>query len=200
MPLLRNPWIVIDTETTGLLPRRAALPCEVAAVYLEPEVGRIVSTFTSLIRVPVEDWASYALAVSGITPAEIAAAPTPDAVLAAFGAWAGALPQQGVQLTAFNVPFDRAMLERLWPYEMPWGACLMVSAGRVMRRENAEVMKDRKGSPNLAMAAEYFAVPVEGQAHRALADALRAARLLVALASRREAAASAGQAEPVTIE
>lgn len=180
--------------------RKSALPCEIAAVYLEPEVGRIVSTFTSLVRVPVEDWASHALAISGITPAEIAAAPEPLAVLDAFGAWAAALPQAGVQLTAFNVPFDRAMLERLWPYQMPWGACLMVSAGRVMRRENAEVMKDRRGSPNLAMAADYFAVPVEGTAHRALADALRAARLLVALAARREAGERAGPAEPTAIE
>lgn len=179
MPLLRNPWIVFDTETTGLPVRKDALPCEVAAVYVEPVEGQVVSTFSSLVRVPVYAWSEFALAVSGITPAEIAAAPTPAEVLAAFGAWACALPQEGVRTTAYNVPFDRQMLERLWNFQMPWGPCLMSWARGVMIRDG--VAKGHR----LADAARHFKVDSTGMAHRALADALTAAHVMLALARRR---------------
>lgn len=183
MPLLRSPWLVLDTETTGLPRERWTRPCEAAFVLLDEE-GRTVSEWSSLIRVPCPLAADPALRLTGISREEIEAAPEPDAVIADFEAWRAKHGATTAPLTSFNIGFDRPMLERLWPDLGPWGACVMLIATKVMDRAGALARWDSGEAKwaKLEEAARFFSVSQEQGAHRALADARVAAAILVALA------------------
>ena len=75
MTLLQRRWLVIDTETTGLPREPWTRPCELGAVLLG-EDGEISSEWASLVCVPCPSGADRALALTGITRAEIEAAPS----------------------------------------------------------------------------------------------------------------------------
>lgn len=183
MPLLKRPWLVIDTETTGL-PREAwTRPCELGAVLLGVD-GQITSEWSSLVNVPCPMGADRALELTGITREEIAAAPPPAEVERAFQAWRATQGASDVEITSYNVSFDAPMMARLWPSLGPWGPCVMLTATRVMDRAGA-LHRWESGEPKWAKleeAARFFEVPQEEGAHRALADARVAAKILVALA------------------
>lgn len=191
MPLLKRSWLVIDTETTGLPREPWTRPCELAAVLLDLD-GEIVAEWSSLVNVPCPPAADPALRLTGITREEIAAAPAPEAVEAAFQAWRRAHDAERVEITSFNTGFDAPMMKRLWPELGPWGPCVMLTATAVMDRAGALPRWD-SGEPKWARldeAARFFAVGQEDGAHRALADARVAARILVALARTRAEAKS----------
>ena len=183
MTLLQRRWLVIDTETTGLPREPWTRPCELGAVLLG-EDGEISSEWASLVCVPCPSGADRALALTGITRAEIEAAPSPEAVGRAFQLWRESHGALDVQITSYNVGFDAPMMARLWPDIGPWGPCLMLTATRVMDRAGA-LERWESGEPKWARleeAARFFEVRQEEGAHRALADARVAAKILLALA------------------
>lgn len=188
MALLRSPWLVIDTETTGLPREPWTRPCEIAAVLLDVH-GEPAAEWSSLVCVPCPPGASAALLLTGITREEISAAPPPDAVGEAFSRWRAAHGASEVQITSFNTGFDAPMMKRLWPEVGPWGPCIMLTATGVMGRAGALPLWDT-GAPKWAKleeAARFFGITQDDGAHRAMADARVAAALLVALAKRRAA-------------
>lgn len=186
MSLLRSRWLVIDTETTGLPREPWTRPCELAAVLVDLD-GLLAAEWSSLVRVPCPPGASAALALTGITREEINAAPEPEAVSQAFAAWRADQDAREVQITSFNTGFDAPMMRRLWPDVGPWGHCIMLAATKVMDRANA-LPRWETGEAKWAKleeAARFCGVTQEDGAHRALADARVAARILVELARRR---------------
>lgn len=183
MSVLRRQWLVIDTETTGLPRERWTMPCELGAVLLDLD-GEIAAEWSSLICVPCPPAADPALRLTGITREEIEAAPSPAQAWDAFQAWRAGLGIEDVLVTSYNVGFDRPMMTRLWPLFGPWGPCVMLTATQVMGRAGV-LPRWETGEPKWARleeAARYFEIPQEDGAHRALADARVAARILVALA------------------
>lgn len=190
MSVLRKRWLVIDTETTGLPRAPWAMPCELGVVLLS-EDGEIAGEWASLICVPCPPEAEPALRLTGITREEIEAAPSPNLALERLTAWRAGLGAEAVAVTSYNVGFDRPMMERLWPGFGPWGPCVMLSATGIMGRAGV-LPRWETGEPKWARldeAARYFGIGQEDGAHRALADARVAARILVALARVREASA-----------
>lgn len=181
MSLFRSQLIVLDTETTGFPGQDWAGVCELGAVLLDEE-GNEVSTFSSLCRPPVlDERAANALSINHITMEELLAAPPSDVVAEDFRNFADDL-----YCTAFNVGFDRPMMERMGvkpPWIKGWATCIMLRATKVMGEAGA-LPKWPNGTPKWAKleeAAAYFGVPVVGDAHRALTDARTAAGVAISI-------------------
>ncbi|MDF1628290.1 MAG: 3'-5' exonuclease [Alcanivoracaceae bacterium] len=159
-------YAVIDFETNGLMPGQGGRALEVAAVIVEGD--EIVASWQSLMnpggRVP-----RFITALTGITPAMVRTAPSPDEVMTQVHEFVG-----DATLVAHNASFDR----RFWEYELDL-------CGRLCSSEFlCTVLIGRRlypWAPNhkLATLVELHRIPVEGQHHRALADAAMTAHLFM---------------------
>lgn len=159
-------YAVIDFETNGQMPGHGGRALEVAAVIVED--GVIVDQFASLMnpggRVP-----GFITALTGITPAMVRKAPPPDEVMQAMREFVGTSTP-----VAHNASFDR----RFWEYELDL-------CGTPCQRDFlCTVLIGRRlypWAPNhkLATLVALHRIPIEGQYHRALADAAMTAHLFM---------------------
>lgn len=159
---------VIDFETTGSSPGQGARATEVAIVLLEG--GRVVDEFQSLmnagVRIP-----PFITQLTGITNAMVEQAPPAAEVMARAHRFVGATP-----LVAHNAPFDRGF----WQAELARAGCdaahPFACTVRLSRRLFPEAPNHQLGT-----LARFHQIPSAGRAHRALADALVTAALLLRL-------------------
>lgn len=191
-----TPLIVIDTETTGLVPDEWARVIELGAVLVDQETGDVLSTFESLIRPDIlDERAEPAMTVNNIDPASLRSAPDARTVVGLFDAWRGPHAWRfGILTTAWPVTFDRLMLERTGLGHIEWGECLTRGAAAIMGPAGALRAADPTHyryvpdspwlRPSLAEARVFFGVPVVGTPHRALTDARVAAGIAVAIRRR----------------
>ena len=156
---------VIDFETTGLSPTMGDRATEVAIVLLEN--GQVVDRFQSLMN--AGQWIpSFIEALTGISNAMIANAPTAASVMGDASRFVGSAP-----MVAHNASFDR----RFWDAEL-------ARAGHAATQPFACTMLDSRrlypqaSSHKLGVLVDYHRLPRAGRAHRALADAEMAASLL----------------------
>ncbi len=183
------PILVLDTETTGLLdfPLATVVEVGVAALDLEADpparVREVVAFLVNPGRSYLGPEADEALAINGITRDEIRArgvAPTE----ASSRLHEATRRERPSALAAFGVPFDRTMLARAplgWTTPLPW-VDVMLKAADVMGAEG-KLHRRPDGSwkwPSLKEASEFFGV-VNPHPHRAMADAVTAARVLAAV-------------------
>jgi DNA polymerase III subunit epsilon len=162
LPPIAGPIAVFDVETTGLFPSRHDRVIEVAVVIVGAN-GEIEREFVSLVN-PGRDIGPSS--IHGLTSEDILYAPRfSEIATLLFDAVQGA-----VAIASHNIRFDRQFLEAefmrmgetfpdclsLCTMELGWGG-------------------------NLTKCCHDFGIPVEGEAHHALADARAAARLLLAL-------------------
>lgn len=161
--------IVFDFETTGMSPDMGERAIEIGAVLIES--GRVTDRFQHLmnpgIKIP-----RFIENLTGITNKMIGEADSNAKVMAQFHEFI-----QGRNLVAHNASFDerflRAEFKRI---RKPVGstsiACSMLAARRVLPL-----------APNhqLQTLAEYRQLPVNGQYHRALADAEVTAHLWLSM-------------------
>jgi len=156
---LLGPIAVIDVETTGLFPFRHDRVVEVAAVVIQGD-GRIEREFVSLVN-PARD----------IGPSSIHALTSEDILHAPqFGEIAALLVETlsgTVAIAGHNVRFDQQFLESEFsrvdcPLPEYFSICTLQLAG----------------GGTLAECCRDYGIPLEGEAHHALADARGAARLL----------------------
>jgi DNA polymerase III subunit epsilon len=164
--------IVLDLETTGFSARSAGI-VEIGAVFVEGD--RIADESYSSLCWPGmfclrEDSHWKALTVSGINPALLLDAPETAEVLRDLLTWAMHTAGE-VEVTSYNVKFDRAFIEAAYPQPVAWGECLMQRARSHLRLPR---------NPSLAAACEAFGIAREGE-HRALCDARSAAALYLAM-------------------
>ena len=156
---------VIDFETTGLSPGMGDRATEVAIVMVEN--GRIVDRFQSLmnagVRIP-----AFIEALTGISNAMLADAPTAEIVMADACRFVGGAP-----MLAHNAAFDR----RFWQAELARAgqaadhafACTLLVSRRLYPQAPGH---------KLGVLVDYHRLPKAGRAHRAMADAEMAAALL----------------------
>lgn len=173
MSLLKSPLVVVDTETTGLPKDSWAHVIEIGAVLLDRD-GQVIDTFETLVIPPVlDERVGAALAINHITREDIAARGCdPHGAALSFLGW---LDTHGRPwMTAYNVRFDRAMLERMGVAHPRWASCVQVRATETIAGPGARFVK-------LSAAAEHFGVEVTGQPHRALTDARTAASVACAI-------------------
>jgi DNA polymerase-3 subunit epsilon len=101
-PLAAIPLAFFDFETTGLYPRRGDRVCEVA--LLRVVGGTVGASFQTLVD-PQRPLSERSFAVNGISPEQLAGAPT-------FAAVAGQVRAAlaGAVIVAHNAPFDMEFL------------------------------------------------------------------------------------------
>lgn len=168
--LFKSPIIVVDTETTGFPGSEWAEVIEIGAVVIDRD-GDERDTFECLIHPVVMDWRiDAALKVNHLTRDMLTRMGLPpDEARALFGKW---VREMGTPfITAYNVPFDRAMLDRgQYAEGLRWCTCIQRAS------------RDYMGmSLKLGEVAEWFGADIAEPAHRALSDARTAARVMVAL-------------------
>jgi DNA polymerase III epsilon subunit-like protein/peroxiredoxin len=164
--------VVIDVETTGLDPTRDDL-LELATVVLDE--GAVGDCWSSLVK-PGCAIPAGATAVHGITDSMVAEAPSA----------LGVAPELRRRCGSHFLAFHHAR------FDLPFVAALLRSAGEPPLDnpvvDTLGLARGLAGLPghSLQELALRLGLPAE-PAHRALADALTTARLLVALAARWEA-------------
>ncbi len=179
---------VLDTETTGVFGRDWwARVVELGAVILDRDGSRL-DTWSRLVMPDVldEELAREALAVNHLRAEDIRRLGQPTRMAAAdFMAW---LRGHNVTwCTSFNAGFDRRGMEQMGVTRIRWASCVMLRATEVMGAAGAaeERARPRPGDRykwvKLSAAVQHFGVTVEGDPHRALADALAAADVAIAI-------------------
>ena len=159
---------VIDFETSGLSPNAGGRATEVAAVRVCD--GRIIDNFQSLMHSGV--WVPpFIEQLTGISNAMLAKAPPAAQVMQELARFT-----QGCPLVAHNASFDRGF----WQAEMALAACPPDPAHEFA----CTVLLARRlypEAPNckLGTLVRHFQLPDTGRAHRALADAMSTAHLLL---------------------
>jgi DNA polymerase-3 subunit epsilon/CBS domain-containing protein len=168
-PLISLDAVVIDTETTGLDPRKARL-IEIAAVRIAS--GRIESarSFRRLVN-PGEAIPRETTAIHGIDAAAVADAPSFPQVWPEFSAFIGPSVVIG-----HTIGFDLAVLQRECER-----AGLHWQRPRTLDTQHlAQVVEPRLGGYSLEQLSQWLGVEVVNR-HSALGDALTTARIFEAL-------------------
>lgn len=161
-------FAVIDFETTGLSPGLGARATEIAVVLVRD--GAIVGQYQSLMktgaRVP-----AFIEQLTGISNAMLADAPEAVQVMRELANFT-----RGCPMVAHNAAFDRAF----WQAELLRAECepdpehQFVCTLLLARRLYPEAENCKLGT-----LARHHRLPATGRAHRALADAMTTAHLLL---------------------
>jgi DNA polymerase-3 subunit epsilon len=161
---------VIDFETTGMSPAQGARATEIAAVLVED--GQVVGRFQSLMHSGA--WVPpFIEQLTGISNAMLRNAPPARAVMHELMHFT-----RGCPLVAHNAAFDRGF----WLAEAERAGCDPDPAHEfactllLSRRLYPQAPNHRLGT-----LAALHRLPDHGRAHRALADALTTAQLLLRL-------------------
>lgn len=169
MPL--PPLTVFDIETTGLDPKRGHRIIEIGAIRVEQ--GRIdqTKTFSSLVN-PECPIPPDAKRIHRITDDTVREAPTIMTVLPTFLAFA-----KDSTLVAHNAAFDMGFLEvekeYCWGYvQLPPCLCTMVLSQSLLHTAFRH---------SLDALCERFSLPLPPDRHRAMADVLLTAQVLLQL-------------------
>ena len=178
--IFSDPFVVLDTETTGVYNHDQLL--ELAAVCVD-EWGEIRSRFSTLIKPdrPV-DPKSKAMRVNKINVDDLERAPSWDTVRIYFDSWIREIPTQKGEVicTAFNQSFDKRMLDN-YNFSLHWGMCSRTASNRCMKKAQMQP-KNKNGrnrAPSLEEACAFFEIPYPKNAHRALADAEVTAKVAI---------------------
>lgn len=162
------PFLVIDTETTGLHPKKDKI-IEIAWVFCEG--GHAISQGAHLVHV-AQELSSEVKKLTGINNDMLYHAPT----------WTQVMPQikellkRSDFLVAYNADFDRRFLEHAFETETEKLESKHWVDPYVFIKDIDKYKKGKK----LVDAARRWGIPLNG-AHRALADAAATAALLLKL-------------------
>ncbi|QPF71538.1 3'-5' exonuclease [Roseateles sp. DAIF2] len=167
---------VIDFETTGLGPTAGGRATEIAAVLVRD--GAIVDRYQSLMHSGA--WVPpFIERLTGISNAMLAEAPPAERVMREVAEFT-----RGCPLVAHNASFDRGF----WMHELERAGCAPDPAHEFA----CTVLLARRLYPDapdckLGTLARHHNLPDNGRAHRALADALTTAQLLLRMQADLEA-------------
>jgi DNA polymerase-3 subunit epsilon len=162
-------YTVFDTETTGLQPSAGDAILQIGATRIVAGKLRREDAFEQLVN-PQRDIPAVGIAIHGIEPVMVADAPTIDAVLPSFAAYA-----HDTVLVAHNAAFDMRFLELQRErtgvaFDQPVLDTLLLSA----------VVHPAQESHRLEAIAQRLGVPVLGR-HTALGDAMVTAEVFLKL-------------------
>ncbi|HEV2374123.1 MAG TPA: exonuclease domain-containing protein [Streptosporangiaceae bacterium] len=173
VPFHRLDFVIVDVETTGLSPGEASIT-EIGAVRVRR--GRVRDRFTSLVN-PGGAIPEQVAAVTGISDAMVASAPSLALVLRRFLDFAG----RDCVLTAHNAAFDVGFLTAACDAcHFAWPAFPVLDT---LDLAHQLLAPDEVPNCKLATLADFFGARTL-PCHRALPDALATADVLAALLRR----------------
>ena len=165
-------FVVVDLETTGGAPIDAGIT-EIGAVKVRG--GEVIGEYQSLVN-PGISIPPFVAALTGITDALVAGAPTVRAVLPGFLEFA-----YGAVLVAHNAPYDVGFLKGACAkYGYDWPEPRVVDTARLAR---VALHRDEVANCKLATLATHFRTTVR-PTHRAFDDARATADVLHGLLAR----------------
>jgi DNA polymerase III epsilon subunit-like protein len=167
---MRPCYAVIDTETTGLPQHPWAHPLSVGVLLLD-EHGEEVDAAEWMVAAPSPPEPGLEASAEAIHGIPLARAQAAGMAPATSCARLTALLKEVRWIFAFNVAFEKVMLERMGVTIDRWGECVMQYAAADMKR----------GKPTVALShalSHYGLAGRDTECHGALADA----RLTAALA------------------
>jgi len=172
MPL--PPFVILDTETSGLPHNEWAEVVELGAVAVDVD-GSILSTFDSLVQWPPPGEVAplgsrHAFKCNDIELTDLRHAPTPWEAWYNFCMWSGVWPP-GVTVAAYNKSFDQRMVKKTFQhvenFQVPWAEDCLYQMARDAHPTGSKVFK-------LEVLCKRLGILQDGgtQLHRALPDAL----------------------------
>jgi DNA polymerase III epsilon subunit-like protein len=187
--------VVLDVETSGARAYNAYI-LEVGAVVLD-EKREEVARFETLAHpgsAALRKADPAAIAVNGLTAELLADAPPLEEAAGKLRDFL--VPFEGWLLHSFNNEFDYSFLARdPWKgRSFPWGECIMQAAMGLMGSALPKFPNGRTKYPSLEEAARFFGVKME-PGHRALPDAITAARVQTEIFCRRDEAAAGDEVQ-----
>ncbi len=172
-PLLSLDAVVIDTETTGLDPRRARV-IELAGVRLSAGKLAAAASFRQLLRPDDEAIPAEAVRIHGIDEAAVAGAPLFADVWPGFTEFL-----DGSLVIGHTIGFDLAMLKRECDLAgLPWSRPRTLDT-----RLLAEIAAPELAGYALEKLADWLGIELS-ERHTALGDAVATARIFLALVPR----------------
>lgn len=157
---------VIDFETTGMTPEQGARATEIAIVLVRD--GTVIDRYASLMRSGA--WVPpFIEQLTGISNGMLAEAPSSERVMREAAEFVGDAPM-AAHNAAFDSRFWAAELDRIGVVSSAQFACTLLLARRLY---------PDAPSHKLGKLGHWAGLPTTGRAHRALADAEMAARLLL---------------------
>lgn len=170
-PLSQVTFCVVDLETTGTGPESAIT--EFGAVKVSG--GEVIGEFASLVN-PKQHISAMVSALTGITDAMVANAPTIEPVLASFLEFS-----RNTTLVAHNAGFDIGFLKRAAAaHDFAWPGNPVVDTVKLARHI---LTRDEVPNVKLGTLARFFKVP-DQPTHRALDDARATVHVLHGLLER----------------
>ena len=171
-PLLDTTFVIVDLETTGGSPKAAAIT-EIGAVKVRG--GEVLGEFATLVN-PQVAIPPFIAALTGITNASVANAPTIRAVLPSLLEFIG-----NSVVVAHNAPFDVGFLTAACvQQDLQWPKPQVVDTARLAR---VAMQRDEVPNCKLGTLAAHFHSPTT-PTHRALDDARATVHVLHGLIER----------------
>lgn len=171
--LMQQRFVVLDTETSGLDPRRDRV---LALAAVEVVDGRIRAGGVARVLRQAQPSSADNILVHGITPATQAAGVAVETVLLEFLEYAGKDP-----LVAFHAGFDREVLGRACRETL--GVRLANAWLDMAALAQALAPEAINGRADLDRLVAYFGIST-GERHRAVSDARATAELFLMLLAR----------------
>jgi DNA polymerase III epsilon subunit family exonuclease len=161
--LIDTTFVVIDLETTGGAPHLGAAITEIGAVKVR--AGEVIDEFNSFVN-PEHPVPSYITALTGITDAMLAGAPTSFDIFPSLIEFLG--DKNSTVLVAQNAPFDLSFLKYVASTKkIPWPNFPVLDTAIIARKV---LTRDEVPNCRLGTLAEFFGTSTTPN-HRALDDA-----------------------------
>lgn len=186
-------FAVLDTETTGFMEQEDARVVEVGVAVFEHDSYDPVATYTSFVKPDIltEEGRDVVMRISHIDPDVLLDAPSYQTVMEQMLFVISDAP-----VIAYNLPFDRAMILRSMDCPQIFTREFLIGEMFAGRKEANCAMEGflsrfslmsrtredgQKSYFPLRRAIAIAGISFEGQAHRALTDAVATGRLVVEL-------------------
>lgn len=176
-PVLEAPYVVFDTELTGLKPKKDSI-VSIGAVRMRGRALSVGDTFYRLVE-PRTTLTGKSVVVHGITPTEAAAWPDIDTLLPEFLEFCKGCVLVG-HVVSIDLAFLNSDMKRLYgaPLENPAVDTFALYRWLCNRERNACAYYDGSSEDNASLfaLAKYYGIGVS-EAHNALSDAYVTAQL-----------------------
>lgn len=175
-PIVAAPYVVVDTELTGLDEKKDSI-VSIGAVRMAGGGIGLGNTFYRVVS-PRSELSAASVVIHEITPSEAVSGPRIDAALAEFLDYAGDAVLAG-HFVSIDLAFLNREMERLYGRKLRNPVVDTVSVYEWLRKrqKSRDCFTTQFGGYRLYDIARCFGIPVNG-AHNAVMDAFTTAQLL----------------------